>query len=662
MDTTTNSAPETPKPARHYAVTDKVREARRLSLAKAREKAKLALRGYRRGPQEDDVAYEARLTRQIKPWCANLRHAVLHNLRNREADYATHFIHGLSAPDLDRSAAAAGEDREELRRHIERCQRTIGGLAGLRIDDCRFTSSGLVSSEFGVPSPDSVAPELDPSANTELRTPNSKLSNRQANIVNRKSKLVLALAYVFWRALRLMRTQVRWEGRALAFRLQELAAWRDRNPALTAERLNRFQNDLELVTRDVACAWGRLCGLRKRFEALWTALVDPERWERLAKHIRAPSVFPNEAMYLAPEGGGLADWLGVPGGDVSDRGRRRAEPDEGERPSLPADREPRAGAPFSGSSARWDPLERLCRTHARGAQDWRLRLDRLTAETLSLPFQSPSHVERALERQAAPAKLGARRRRDSGSESELASGRVHRLRDLGARIPDDGLLDSLAKAGKLVDISSLSVLWKLLAMGLGDRGPQAPSEAAAPAGPSARQGVSIPDQASREAAELAEALWTRLEGLRVMVDTLEEMLVRMLEYQGSGRVGAAPTFEAILKSRKAAILESRAAEDLWIDTDPFPGRSPLAGLRQWFEAAEGVLGASSRLAQKVDVALYEFAVRHFGVRREFVAWRPELSLNQWRERQGRPEWQPRVVTVEGETVLKLDDEEMETVT
>ncbi|HEV2424538.1 MAG TPA: hypothetical protein VGZ29_06905 [Terriglobia bacterium] len=59
-----------------------------------------------------------------------------------------------------------------------------------------------------------------------------------------------------------------------------------------------------------------------------------------------------------------------------------------------------------------------------------------------------------------------------------------------------------------------------------------------------------------------------------------------------------------------------------------------------------------RVTRKVDVALYRFAVRRFGARREFAAWRPELSLDQWRERRSSPGWAPPVTTVEGRVLLK----------
>jgi len=217
------------------------------------------------------------------------------------------------------------------------------------------------------------------------------------------------------------------------------------------------------------------------------------------------------------------------------------------------------------------------------------------------------------------------------------------------------------------------------------------------------------------------ALWTRIEGMQALVETLEETLTGLLEYygceptlldvSGPGEVGAgprarpenarpdggrppgaAPTFEAILESKKHSSADlpfkvrgtspatyreaadlgkqvcatsttstSAAAglrlDDLWIHTDPSPAGGPLGYFRQWFEAADGVLDAGSRLAQPVDVALYEFAVRRFGVRRDFVGWRPELSLNQRREREGCPEWAPQVETVDGGTVVKIRDEE-----
>ncbi len=740
-----DAAPDTPKPKRRYAVTDKVREARRISLAKAREKARRALRGYRRGSHEDDVAYGARLDRQIKPWCTNLRRAVVAKKADRSANYASNFTHGLTAPDLDRSAEAAGEDRDDLRRHIERCWRMIGRLAGL-------ASSELFSSEFGAPRSESAASETSPGLdNSQPQTSNPEPSNRQSPI---ESKLVLALAYVLWRALRLMRTQVRWDQWALIFRLRELAAGAnrqaasenrqfpspespipspDRSAPLTPERLNQLRENLEGVSGDLVHARDRLRRLRKRFEALWTALFDPERWERLAEHIMAPKRVPNEAMYVAP-GPSLLDLL--VGGRRS-RGKRRGKgqgdaadpgPDHPSGPpSPPAPRSPR-GRGSRSASTRFDPLKWLCRTRSRGAQDWRLRLHQLAAQTLSLPFQSPANVERRLERQGRDQKPGAGDQRSgnfaspSPSNVERQKGRRRGFRawNWGARVPSDADLARLIDSGQLVDITSLAELRELLARALGGESRNSNRGNRQPAAANPNSGV----------AALAEALWTRLEGFGELVATLEEMLARMLQYhsEGGGLGGLelnpakrklgfeAPTFRAVLKWRKAVMraalrgsaavpaavaeasrlrpgadetsappragcpryvdsrrnenrnshtgnrepatenrpeppIENSAAglhlDDLWIETDPLaPSGSPLDGLRLWFEAADGVLRAGSHLEQKVDVALYEFAVRRFGIRREFVAWRPQLSLDQWRERRGRPEWEVQVTTVD----------------
>jgi hypothetical protein len=112
---------------------------------------------------------------------------------------------------------------------------------------------------------------------------------------------VLALAYLLWRTLHLMRTQARWERRALAFLLQELAGGRGGHPAPTPRSLNQFQRDLHRLTRHVGWVELRLQRLRKHFEALWTALFDPERWRRLAQHIGAPPASQVAMSFLAFE-------------------------------------------------------------------------------------------------------------------------------------------------------------------------------------------------------------------------------------------------------------------------------------------------------------------------------------------------------------------------
>jgi hypothetical protein len=76
-----------------------------------------------------------------------------------------------------------------------------------------------------------------------------------------------------------------------------------------------------------------------------------------------------------------------------------------------------------------------------------------------------------------------------------------------AHVPADERLAALAQSDKLVNIDSLSVLRELLARGLG------------------------PADASGEVAALAEALWTRIEGLRL--DRLSAATLTGVERQGT---------------------------------------------------------------------------------------------------------------------------------
>ncbi len=62
---------QTGKTKRRYTVSDKVRDSVRRGNA------------------------QARLERQIRPWCANLRHAVVKDKANCSADYASNFATGL---------------------------------------------------------------------------------------------------------------------------------------------------------------------------------------------------------------------------------------------------------------------------------------------------------------------------------------------------------------------------------------------------------------------------------------------------------------------------------------------------------------------------------------------------------------------------------------
>jgi hypothetical protein len=93
------------------------------------------------------------------------------------------------------------------------------------------------------------------------------------------------------------------------------------------------------------------------------------------------------------------------------------------------------------------------------------------------------------------------------------------------------------------------------------------------------------------------------------------------------------------------------------------GRRKHAGelqhaLRIWFGAVWHALVPALRGSHQVTVDLYDWAVSRFGIREEFLRWRPTLSLAQLDTRQGRPEWAVRVTTVTGKTLVKLSDGRM----
>ncbi|HXJ91356.1 MAG TPA: hypothetical protein VMT20_00565, partial [Terriglobia bacterium] len=122
-----------------------------------------------------------------------LLHAAQKRKRDRSANYATNFCDGLTAFDFERSAAAAGETRKDLRGHYALLDRALLMLCGF----------------FG------RAPAALPKLPLETDTASP-----------RAPKLVRALALLAWRPVRLFRMQERWERLAVFFRLQELIGWR----------------------------------------------------------------------------------------------------------------------------------------------------------------------------------------------------------------------------------------------------------------------------------------------------------------------------------------------------------------------------------------------------------------------------------------------------
>ena len=185
---------------------------------------------------------------------------------------------------------------------------------------------------------------------------------------------------------------------------------------------------------------------------------------------------------------------------------------------------------------------------------------------------------------------------------------------------------------------------------------------------------------------LAEALWERLHGFSSSVAPLRQLLEATLVWQpnrflpmwlkllpveyawhvvnsfqrthGPGREEIAWGYDESAnpgrdRKPRPAVAPCSEAE----------GRQQHAGelqraLRIWFVAVWHALLPVMRSTYKVTVALYDWAVSRFGIREEFVAWRPELSVAQLQTRQDRPEWATRVVTVTGKTLVKLQDGRM----
>jgi len=121
-----------------------------------------------------------------------LQHGVAARKADRSEFYAPGFRSGFCTPDLERSAAAAGEDPAELGPHLTLFDRTLLPLCGF--------------------------------FRTASRAVRRRLPLRADVHSPRPLKLVRALARLAWYMLRLLHTQARWERRAVCCRLQELAA------------------------------------------------------------------------------------------------------------------------------------------------------------------------------------------------------------------------------------------------------------------------------------------------------------------------------------------------------------------------------------------------------------------------------------------------------
>ncbi|HXJ92808.1 MAG TPA: hypothetical protein VMT20_07990 [Terriglobia bacterium] len=185
---------------------------------------------------------------------------------------------------------------------------------------------------------------------------------------------------------------------------------------------------------------------------------------------------------------------------------------------------------------------------------------------------------------------------------------------------------------------------------------------------------------------LAESLWNRMHVFSDRLAGLRELLEATLEWQPVRflrlwlkllPVEYAYDSVAFFKCAHGPNREDIAWGDdettpPWRDGKRRPAETPRSeaegrkqqggelqhALRIWFDAVRYVLVPVMRSTHQVTVALYDWAVSRFGIREEFLVWRPNLSSVQRDTREGRPEWAVRVVTTTGKTLVKLRDGRM----
>jgi len=78
-------------------------------------------------------------------------------------------------------------------------------------------------------------------------------------------------------------------------------------------------------------------------------------------------------------------------------------------------------------------------------------------------------------------------------------------------------------------------------------------------------------------------------------------------------------------------------------------------IQVWYSALDFLAEPIAKAQRHMEIALYEIAVSRFGIREEFLKWRPRINDLEWWPRKNRPEWQIRVQTVDGRWLAKLLD-------
>jgi len=347
---------------------------------------------------------------------------------------------------------------------------------------------------------------------------------------------------------------------------------------------------------------------------------------------------------------------------------------------------------------------------------WLDRIDELTPEAIANPFQSPSHTLKAQQKreQAAavkePGLWKQRAAKPHPAEQELPEKLAfHRI-----RYPSERELRRMVRKGELIVPGSFEDFADLVEAalgpaklpiadcrlsieeqpgaerrdsGLGARDSQSPIEE--PLGvnqPTAAENRQSPvnRQSSIGSRQLAESLWNRTHVFSARAAELRDLLEATLLWQPVRFLELWPKLLPAGYGRDMVILFRRTHDPGHEDIawgEPEDGeprrkrdhlrpaivpRSPAEASRQhvgelqhalriWFVAVWHALVPAIRASHNVTVALYEWAVSRFGIREEFLQWRPNLSSVQLDSRSERPEWAVRVVTVTGKTLVKLRD-------
>jgi len=656
---------------------------------------------------------------------------VLHAAQKRKADnsanYATNFKHGQMASDLERSAEAAGESREELRGHFALLDRTLltlcgyfpriaGALSGVMsgsIFDTPLTpgptpprGQGESTSENsedgafkdsvtgnGLPSPPwgrGAGGEGDRrrGADQDIRLP---LHTDAAS--PRAPKLVRALAILLWRPFRLYRNQEGWERLAICYLLQRIIHWRREHGELTVERVEKLHWDLYAILENYY--WHinpRLKKIEKRFWKVW-------RVYRGLVGVVGAVLASRDSVFGFRGSGEKARDSGPGAGDSElpiDDCRLPIEEGRGLTSAAAEDQPPFSDSELPIADSRLPTQEphhdnrqsaienRQCLIQFRGKPHyeqfhptWLERLDDLSPEDIANPFQSPSHSRNAKGKRSQPVAIkDPKEWQEQPPKPRLPEGELSEVpASEFFRTPSERELRRLLRRGELTVPGSFEDFLALVEEALGARASR-PQEAQKPA---AGETPALPGYLHA----LAESLWNRMNVFSPRMAELRELLEATLVWQPSRFLRLWLKLLPVEHAYHAVSFFERThgpdrVDMAWGDDETTPpwragkprpaerprseaeGRKVHTGelqhaLRNWFHAVWQALVPGLRGTHKVTVALYDWAVSRFGIREEFLQWRPNLSLAQLDTRRGRAEWAVRVVTVTGKILVKLRD-------